>query len=177
MMQTPCTLLLAFLLLASAHLSNAQRVIPPSDTLFIEGRVTHPSFHLPQQMEGKGTVEVPQVIITNHRGEVKDTLHHLRGIPLRDFLSTVQFEVEKPRDLNTFILKLTASDGYLVTFSWNEVFNSACAADILLITEREGVPLSQLEERFILLCPSDTNTGRRYIMGLRTIEVVRVELE
>jgi hypothetical protein len=167
--------ILALGLLVSPFISHAQRVIPPSDTLFIKGKVTNPSFHLPQQMEGKGKVEVPQVVITNHKSEVKDTLHHLRGIPLRDFLSSVQFEVEKPRDLNTFILKLTATDGYLVTFSWNEVFNSACAADILLITEREGVPLSQLEERFILLCPSDMNTGRRYIKGLRTIEVVRVE--
>jgi hypothetical protein len=167
--------ILALLLSALALLSQAQRVIPPSDTLFIKGKVANPSFHLPQQFQGKGTVDVPEVIITNHRGEVKDTLHHLKGIPLRDFLSTVEFEMEKPRDLNTFILKLTATDGYLVTFSWNEVFNSACAADILLITEREGVPLSQLEERFILLCPSDTNTGRRYIKGLRTIDVVRVE--
>lgn len=67
-----------------------------------------------------------------------------------------------------------ASDGYKVVFSWNELYNTDIGKTVYLLTQIDGKPLKDLEQRMVL-CVADFKSGRRYVKSLDRIEVKRVE--
>ncbi|MDZ7646250.1 MAG: hypothetical protein U5K54_03170 [Cytophagales bacterium] len=116
---------------------------------------------------------VKDVTITNHLGEVKSQVKKMTGVLLRDVLSTVEIKSENPRDLSACYLVCKATDGYTITYSWNEVFNNPAGESIYLITSKEGIKASDMEESVLMFSPRDYKTGRRYLKSLTSIEVKR----
>ncbi|MCB9230930.1 MAG: hypothetical protein H6581_04670 [Bacteroidia bacterium] len=153
----------------------AQRIIPATDTLSVTGQINQQVHFALAELEFMQAVPVEDQVIYNQKGEVKDTLTGMKGIPLKKLLAQVEYRVDKPRFLNEFYLLLVASDGYKVVFSWNEIYNSPAGDKMYLITELKGVPLRQLEQRILFLATADIQSGRRYIKGLRKIEVRRAD--
>jgi hypothetical protein len=117
------------------------------------------------------TVNVEDQLIYNHSGDVKDTLNLLKGVPLKDFLRDVQYTYEKPKELNEFYFVFTASDGYRVVFSWNEIYNSEAGNSFYIITEMKGKSMKELDQRIVFLSSKDLKSGRRYIKCLQSIEI------
>lgn len=115
------------------------------------------------------------VVITNHAGEVKSTQRKLKGILLRDVLEKVEIKSENPRALSAFYIVCKASDGYTIVFSWSEIFNNPAGESVYLITSKDGVMASDLDESILMCTPRDYNTGRRFLKGLTKVEIKRVQ--
>jgi hypothetical protein len=167
--------LLLLLLLISSQFVNAQRKVTPTEKFSISGKIkTELKFTL-TDLNALETKAIPDIVITNNSGEVKSTAKGLKGILLKSILEKLEFQIEKPKELNEFYFTFVASDGYKAVFSWNEIFNTETGNNIYLITEKDGKKISEMEDRILIMTTSDFKTGRRHIRGLEKIVVSRVE--
>ena len=154
---------------------HAQRTIPLTDFIRIYGKVKEEKIFTLSDLDTFPKVPVKDQVIYNHKGEVKDTLTGIKGIPLKALLSSTEFVYEKPKNLNEFYFLFIASDGYKVVFSWNEIYNMEAGNNLDIVTEMEGKQLRELEQRLLFMSTADLKTGRRYIKGLERIEVRQVD--
>ncbi|MBK9592619.1 MAG: hypothetical protein IPO32_14365 [Crocinitomicaceae bacterium] len=67
--------------------------------------------------------------------------------------------------MNEFYFIFTASDGYKVVFSWNEIYNSHAGNQFFILTEMEGKKIGEMNQRIVFISTADLQTGRRYIKG------------
>jgi len=152
-------------------LANAQSKIPPTDNIRIFGAIEKEASYNIDDILKFNSANVEDQLIFNHAGEVKDTLNHMKGVPLKDFLKDVKFNYNKPKELNEFYFVFTASDGYRVVFSWNEIYNSEAGNSFYIITEIKGKSMKELDQRIVFLSSKDLKSGRRYIKCLQSIEI------
>lgn len=154
---------------------TAQRAIVPTDSLIIQGKIKNQKiFTLPGLDTFPRTI-IKDQIIYNQRGEEKGTLKNMRGVSLKTILSSIEFEYDKPKELNEFYFVFIASDGYKVVFSWNEIYNTEAGNNFFIVTEMEGKKLKEMEQRIIFISAADLKAGRRYIKGLERIDIKRVD--
>ncbi len=163
------------MVLLSVYSSIGQRSIPATDSLILLGKILHPAVIRIADLDTFTKSVIPDQIIYNHRGEVKDTLTGLRGVPIKSLLASIQYTYAKPRDLNEFYFVFIASDGYKVVCSWNEMYNTESGNKFFIVTEMKGKKLKELDQRIMFISAADLQSGRRYIKGLEKIEVRRVE--
>lgn len=166
--------IMILLLLCSTTTVLAQRTIQPTDSIIISGSIKKERVITTAQLERLPSVPLQNHVITNHRGEVKDTLTGLQGVSLKVLLDSVEFIYDKPKELSQYAIVLVASDGYTVVYSWNELFNSPTGGTVFLLTMVNGKPLHLCSERLYSLCVSDINSGRRFVKGLSAIHIKRL---
>lgn len=118
--------------------------------------------------------KIGDIIITNHLGEPRGIAKQLTGILMRDLMKDLELNAESPKLFSEFYLTFVAIDNYKVVYSWNEIFNSPTGDNLFLITSRDGKKIEEMEERILILTPTDFKTGRRHIKGLSKIVVNRV---
>ena len=68
----------------------------------------------------------------------------------------------------------TASDGYKAVFSWNELFNSANGQGVIIIYQRDGLPLDEKAGQIALISTRDLATGPRFVKWIKEINVLKV---
>lgn len=167
------------LILIIAILTNfpvsAQRTIPPTDSLQVTGKIKNPTVFKLADLDTFPKTAIKDQIIYNHKGEVKDTLTGMSGIPLKTLLASIIYVYDKPKFLNEFYFVFIASDGYRVVFSWNEIYNTETGNNFFIVTEMEGQKLKDLGQRILFISTADLKTGRRYIKGLEKIDVRQLE--
>ena len=127
----------------------AQRPVLPTNTLRIDGKIEKALNYTLADLDTFPRTGIKDVIIYNHKGEIKDTLTRLKGIPLKAVLAPLKYTYEKPKELNEFYFVFSASDGYKVVFSWNEIYNSAAGDHLYLVAEMEGKSLKDIEQRLL----------------------------
>lgn len=154
---------------------TAQNAVSPTNTLHLYGKVEKEITYTLEQLDTFPATAVPDLVLSNHKGEIKDTLRGMKGIPLKRLLATLVYTNQNPKELNEFYFVFIASDGYKVVFSWNEIYNTAAGEHLYLITEMKGKRMREIAQRLLFLASDDLKTGRRYIKGLEKIEVRRVE--
>lgn len=150
---------------------RAQRFVPPSDSIIIYGKIKNPTIFHFSTLDTFKSVTVKNQIIYNQNGEVKDSIKNLRGIPLKNLLNSIEYIYEKPKQLNGFYFVLTATDDYKVIISWNELYNTEIGNDFYILTEANGERLKNMMNRIIFIATADLKTGRRFIKGLKSIEI------
>lgn len=138
-----------------------------SNQLLIRGDVKNEYRFDIATMDTMKMIPLGDVVITNHKGEVKRTLAGLQGILLKNILQFSEITAESPKQLSEYYLVFTACDGYQVVYSWNELFNSATGNSTYLVVEKDGTSLSSIT-------PADTMTGRRYVQGISTITIKKI---
>ena len=163
------------LLICAQCTTIAQRKIIPTDSFLIHGKIKKEITITWQQLLSFPETIIRDQIIYNHKGEVKDTITGIRGVPLKTLLSDIEFLYEKPKDLNEFYFVFVASDGYKVVFSWNEIYNTKAGDEFYFITAFNGKKSQEPEQRILFLSTADLKSGRRYIKGLQRIDVKRTE--
>lgn len=166
--------ILIFLLLVSTFVW-AQTKINPTNQFTITGKIKTELKFTIADINIYPVVPIKDVTLTNHLGEVKGDIQHIKGIALKPLLEKIEFLTEKPKELSEFYLTFVASDGYKVVYSWNEIFNSPTSNNLFIITEKDGKKLSDLEDRILTITTTDFKTGRRYVKALDKIIVSRVE--
>ena len=116
---------------------------------------------------------IKDIVITNQLGEPRGSAKQLRGILIKDLLKDLELKEESPKRFSEFYLTFVSADNYKVVYSWNEIFNSPTGDNLYLITSRDGKKIRDMEERILILTPTDFKTGRRHIKGLSKILVER----
>jgi hypothetical protein len=113
-------------------------------------------------------------INTSCTPKAEETSRHVKAVRLLSILDSVVFDATKGA-LNAFYFKFVASDGYTLVYSYNEIFNTETGRNMYLVTEREGVDISTMENRILMLTTSDIKTGRRNMKCLARIVVCQAE--
>ena len=107
------------------------------------------------------------------RHAAKGLMKNINGVLLKDILSAIPFNNENPKVLSEYYIECVATDGYIVIFSWNEIFNSETGKHVMIITSKNGTNAGQLDDRIALITPTDQATGRRYVKWLNKIIIHR----
>lgn len=166
-------ILTTLLFIGSSLSLFSQREISPSDSFVIFGKVKKATTIKIKDLTTFTSVKIPQQIIYNHKGEIKDTIQNLEGIPLESILLNTEYIYTKPKELNEFYFVFKATDGYRVVFSWNEIYNAK--SDFYILSKINGQPIAESKNRIIFISTSDKKPGRRYIKALSSIEVKQLE--
>jgi hypothetical protein len=166
--------LIIFLFLASFSI-NAQRTVTPSEELKIEGRIKAEKTFSIAELDTFPKLTIADQTLYNHKGEVKSTVKNMKGVLLKIVLASIQFDYDKPKELNEFYFVFVATDGYKVVFSWNEIYNTEAGNNFFIVTEMDGKKMKDMEQRILFISTADLKSGRRYIKALQKIQVKRVE--
>lgn len=167
--------LTAFLWLLVSCSVVAQEQGKPTSSITINGRVKSPKTFTADAVRQYKVYNIGDVVITNHKGEVKGTAKELSGILLKDLLQSIEPDAESPKVLSEYYFTCIASDGYKVVFSWNELFNTATGNTVYIVTAKDHKSMDTLDESILLISTADVHTGRRYVKNLQSIIVRRAE--
>ena len=140
--------------------------------LSVQGEVIHPLYLNIDSLKGMPVQTIENYKIVNHTGEVKRIIPTCKGILLRDILEKAHINQKDAKDRN-FYITVKASDGYMATFSWAEVFNNSTGDSTYLIFEEDGKPIAE-RGPFVLITTGDKITGVRHVYLVNEIEVHRV---
>ncbi len=163
------------LLLALPCAMPAQRNIKPTDTIYVSGKINNRSAFSISAILQMTQSSIPDQVIYNHKGEAKDTLTGLKGIALKTLLHSIGLAYDKPKELNEFYFVLTASDGYRIVISWNELYNTEAGNHFFILTEAAGKNLQTMDQRIAFIATGDLKSGRRYVKCLKSIEVKKLD--
>ncbi len=100
---------------------------------------------------------------------------NFRGVRLTDVIDHVGIDLSGHKDGRRMVIVARATDGYVVTFSWNELYNTAIGKDVLVAWEKDGKPLDVREGQLLLISGQDIKTGPRHVRNLSGIEIVRMK--
>lgn len=168
-------ILITLIFLFASSTIWSQKTTQPTTVFTITGQVKNDLTFTLIQLDKVPSKSIPDVVITNHLGEPRGTATQLTGILIKDLLKDLVLKEDNPKLFSEFYLTFVAADNYKVVFSWNEIFNSPTGDNLFLITSRDGKKITEMEERILILTPTDFKTGRRHIKGLSKIVVNRVE--
>lgn len=166
------------LILITASIMNslsAQKAVETTHEFVVEGLVKKNLIVTLDSIKKYPTTSIDSIVITNHLGQRKSTLKNIKVIPVKIFLDQLEIEVESPRFLSEVYFVFTATDGYTVVYSWNEIFNHPSGKEIFIICEKNGASIENLEDRISVISSTDVMTGRRYVKSLKKIVVKQVE--
>lgn len=170
--------LVALAALSNAHAQEAEKhIVPgtPSTEIHVHGAVKTPTdFSLValRQMTGQDTDAMPVVCAS---GATVATVRNFRGVRLTDVLDRVGIDEQGHKDTRRMVVVARATDGYVVTFSWNELYNTPVGDSVLVAYEKDGKPLDPEEGQLLLVSGKDIKTGPRHVRWLSDIEVKREE--
>jgi hypothetical protein len=152
-----------------------QKTDQPTNDFVVTGQIKKELKFTLSDIEKYPSKTIGDVVITNHLGEPRGTAKQLTGILVKDLLKDLELKEETPKRFSEFYMTFVAVDNYKVVYSWNEIFNSPTGDNLFLITSRDGKKIKDMEERILILTPTDFKTGRRHIKGLSKIIVERVD--
>ncbi len=163
---------------AHAQAAGAEAVAPkhldtPSSIVHVSGAVKAPrDFDLAaiKALAGRDTGPVDVVCAS---GATVAKVNNFRGVRLTDLINHVGIAEQGHKDTRRMVIIARATDGYVVTFSWNELFNTAIGKDVLVAWEKDGKPLDAGEGQFLLISGQDIKTGPRHVRWLSGIEIKR----
>lgn len=95
----------------------------------------------------------------------------LKGLLLKDLIPEDSLIAPGHNDKKSMVLIAKATDGYQVSFSWSEVYNSPLGEGMVVFVERNGQALNEHEGQFALISMQDLRTGPRHVKWLKEIEV------
>ncbi len=144
-----------------------------SESIMVSGEVLKPETIDIAKVSGYSTVHVDSLRIYGHDMQPKGLMKNIQGVLLKDILSAIPFNNENPKVLSEYYIECQATDGYHVIFSWNEIFNSETGNHVMIITSKNAVNATQLDDRIALITPTDKATGRRYVKWLNKIIIHR----
>lgn len=164
-----CLLFFCFGLL----LFQKSRAQNSSERFTVSGEVLKAESFDSARLSGFSQVHLDSLRIYSHDMQPKGLMKNINGVLLKDILSAIPINNENPKVLSEYYIECLATDGYGVIFSWNEIFNSETGKHAMIITNKNGTNMSQLDDRIALITPTDQATGRRYVKWLNRIIIHR----
>jgi hypothetical protein len=166
--------LTTLLLLLPACILYAQHPLSPTDSFRITGKVKAERTITLQELQRYKTVELHD-INTSCSPKKEERIKKVKAVLLKHILDSVAFQYEKRSMLNQFYFMFVASDGYKLLYSYNEIYNTETGNNLYVVTEMDGKPVEEMENRMLILTTTDIRGGTRNMKGLKEIVVGRVE--
>ena len=151
---------------------NSLSEYPDGTTLRVSGRVGSPLSLSMADILSMEMEEFQNLFIVCGAGDPKDNIRHCRGVLIEKVLQKADVLKGEHNDTKKMFIVASASDGYKVVFSWQEIFNTVIGGGVAVLTERDGKPLEEGGGRLDLISTLDYYAGSRYVKNLRNIEVV-----
>ena len=165
----------AFLLLACLP-ALAQRQMERTAQFTISGWVSHPLTVTIAEIKALPQMPIGDITIRNQKGEEKRTVKDARGVLLKQFIEKAAVNAgDKPKELNAVYFVLTASDGYINVYSWNELFNNDLGNHVYIVTSEDGKSADDMDDSILVVSSTDTNPGRRHLKCLSKIDVKKAQ--
>ena len=166
---------LLLVLLFVAVIAHSQENINPTDKFVIEGKVKNSfGFSLDQATRYK-TTGIDSIVIYNHLMQRRRVIKNIKGILLKDLIDKAVIDISSPKLLSEVYITCIASDNYKAVFSWNELFNTDIGKYVMVITESDGKPAKDGQDRIAIIAGADQATGRRFVKGLVKIIIEQVK--
>jgi hypothetical protein len=163
------------MLLACTVCSAQEKRGERSNKVIVDGLVNKSTTYSYADAARFRPVSTDSIQIFNHQMKYRKTIHHIEGILLKDLISEAGINMENAKLLSELYFTCTATDGYMVTFSWNELFNTEVGNKVMLITRENGKEARELEEGITLISAADAATGRRYVYNIAKITINRAK--
>jgi len=153
----------------------AQHNVPPTEEFAVTGAVKKEIKYTISDLSKFKSESLGDIVAGNKPGEPKKIAKNASGILLKTILDSVGIVVNNHKEHNEIVIVLTATDGYINVYSWNELFNSEAGNHVYLITEMDGESINKMQDRILVLSLSDNFLGGRHMKGLAKIEVERIK--
>lgn len=98
------------------------------------------------------------------------TVDRYRGVLLKELIDLAGLRCDSPGDFKRMVMIASAHDGYAVTFSWHELFNTPVGEQVLVACECGGQPLDAEHGAPVLFCGADIHSAPRHVKRLARIE-------
>jgi len=142
-----------------------------SKTLTISGDVEFPLSLTIDSLKKMNVVALDSFKVVCQTGASMSQNASSKGVLLKDLLEKAKIVQHSHKDRNFYIVA-RASDGYMATFSWGEIFNNTTGQNAYIIFEENNAPIRK--GAFVLNTLNDIKTGPRHVYWLKSIEVNRV---
>ena len=139
--------------------------------LTVTGRVKTPLMLGTDELFGMDVVKTDNLMIICGEGTPKRPLGKCRGVLLTDIINLAEVIAPEHNDTKKTYLVISSEDGYKTLFSWQELYNSATGDGVLVIFEKEGLPLYENHSSADLISMMDYLPGPRWVKNIRRIEV------
>ena len=160
--------------MAHADAPVAAANVKPSHEVRISGAVKAPAAFDVAALKKLVSRNTGPVDVVCASGATVGKADNYRGARLTDVIDRVGIDLGGHKDGRRMVIVARATDGYVVTFSWNELYNTAIGTDVLIAWEKDGKALSPREGQLLLISGKDIKTGPRHVRWLDRIEVVRM---
>jgi DMSO/TMAO reductase YedYZ molybdopterin-dependent catalytic subunit len=101
------------------------------------------------------------------------TVGSYRGVLLKELILRAGLRSHPPGEFKRTVFLAVAHDGYVVTFSWHELFNTPVGERVLIAHECDGRPLNPEDGAPILFSGADILPAPRHVKRLARV-VARV---
>jgi DMSO/TMAO reductase YedYZ molybdopterin-dependent catalytic subunit len=139
--------------------------------LVLSGRFQRPlSFDLAQLRRYESVVAKPFDLRCYTTNRFIRTVDTYRGVRLTTLLTEAGLPNEVPGEFKRTVFVAVGQDGYVVTFSWHELFNTPIGESVLVAYECGGRALDASEGAPILFSAADILPAPRHVKRLARIE-------
>ncbi|EKY10974.1 hypothetical protein HMPREF9075_00863 [Capnocytophaga sp. oral taxon 332 str. F0381] len=145
----------------------------PSPNVQVMGEVENPFTITVNSLQRLDVKSLQSFDVVCQTGVTTQESQEAKGVLLTDILEKAVIKKEGHKDRNFYIV-VRATDGYMATFSWIELFLNNTGKGVYLIYEKNGKPLEETGE-MELISNNDEKTGPRHVSWVKSIEVYRVK--
>lgn len=138
----------------------------------VKGEVEFPLQLTVDSLQKMKVVTIDNLKITGKGGIIKREVKTCKGVLLKDILDKAKIRQTDHKDRNFYIVA-RASDNYMATFSWAELFNNVTGDNVFVLFEENGKPVKNGD--MILISKNDISTGPRHVYWLKSIEIYKVK--
>lgn len=145
-----------------------------SESVMISGLVASPCSFSYEELLERPRTKFGDFIILCGSGKVKDIPRELSGVLLRDLIDETHVIIDNHEDPNLTYIVAAGKDGYRALFSWHELFNSPIGSGVLVVLEKDNLPLGPDEGMLCLVSCNDERPGPRRVRYLASVDVRRI---
>ncbi|MDO1445255.1 molybdopterin-dependent oxidoreductase [Rhodocytophaga aerolata] len=158
--------------LAQAKASDTP-AFPSVTEVQVEGLVEKPLSISVASLKKRKVVEGKNYTIVSSKGEVKRTIGSYKGVLLKDLLNEAKITMANSKERGKYYVLISATDGYEVLFSWNELYNNKTGDSVYVLFEENSKEIVE-DGPFVLICTADTITGPRHVRWVKSIKVAKL---
>ncbi len=155
----------------SRELQNENPTASGAVTFRLSGMVEAPVIWKLEDLLKMETVEVKDILLACGSGEPKGHIAQCRGILLTDIINSAKVVTKDHNDTKKMYVIASSDDGYATLFSWQEIFNTSVGEGIMIVLEKEGLPVYRKTGAVDLFSAKDFLTGPRYVKRLAHLEI------
>jgi DMSO/TMAO reductase YedYZ molybdopterin-dependent catalytic subunit len=154
-------------------MDDTQSIYPPGPILTLGGAVEHPLSLDISALRAYDSMRLePFDLVCFSTGRFIRPVESYRGVQLRVLLQAAGVRRPGCMDFKRTVFLARAYDGYAVTFSWHELFNSPIGDSVIVAYASGDLPLGIEDGLPILVSGVDTVRAPRHVKRLARVDAL-----